>query len=105
MLTVQHNGDLCQVAVSGEMTIYQAEELGRELLPLLGHHKLEVDLEQVTDIDTSGIQLLLMANKQLSLEVVNPSPAVQAVIEQLGLTACLQPGDQSDVATRVGEVS
>ena len=48
--------------IEGEMTIYRAAELKQTLLNALnGATSLEVDLHGVTEIDSAGIQLLMLA--------------------------------------------
>ena len=50
--------------IEGEMTIYRAEELKQALLePLQPHTTLEVNLSAVTELDTAGVQLLMLAKR------------------------------------------
>jgi anti-anti-sigma factor len=55
-----------QLALSGELTIYCANEL-RDLLSqaLSLNRDVCVDLGDVSDIDTAGLQLLLVARREL----------------------------------------
>lgn len=82
------NDKQCRIAVDGEMTIYTAMELKLELLPPLTKYKeLEIDLAGVSEIDTSGLQLLVLAKTEArilekSLRITSHSPAVR---ELLGL--------------------
>ena len=75
--------------IEGEMTIYRAEELMQALLtPLLSGRHLQLDLSAVTEIDTAGLQLLLLARRtarqgQGRFDLVSLSPAVQEVFELL----------------------
>ena len=76
--------------IEGEMTIYRAAEL--KLVLLADPPPLEVDLSGVTDIDTAGVQLLMMAKKaaqaaQRELRLVAHSQAVTDVFELLNLGA------------------
>jgi len=77
--------------IDGEMTIYRAFELKQALLAELeGSAVVEVNLAGVTEIDTSGVQLLMMARKsaqagQRELRLAALSPAVAEVLELLGL--------------------
>lgn len=79
----------------GEMSIYRAQELKQALLdPLLSGVPLEVNLSAVTELDTVGVQLLLLAHRtaqknQGSLRLLEPSAVVQEVLELLRLTALL----------------
>ena len=79
-----------QLAVSGELTIFRAMELQPALLcsPPLE----EIDLSGVTELDTAGVQLLMMAKKAAiaqnrELQLVNHSPAVIEVFELLNVAA------------------
>ena len=80
---------LCQI--QGEMTIYQAAEMREKLHQgFLKCAQMEVDLSEVDEIDSSGMQLLLAlkrAGKEAdkSLKYVNHSPAVVELIELFGL--------------------
>lgn len=83
-----------RVHIDGEMTIYTCTELKSRLLEQLqAHPKVsELDLSRVTEIDTAGLQLLLMARSQvgeagLALRVINPSRAVSELLELCRLDA------------------
>ncbi len=55
-----------QLALSGELTIYCAHELRTLLLQALGlEQSVCIDLSEVSDIDTAGLQLLLLARREL----------------------------------------
>ena len=89
--------------LQGELNIYRAEELKRALLqePALS----EIDLSGVTEIDTVGVQLLMLAKKtalaqQRQLRLVAHSPAVTEVFELLDLAAYF--GDPLVMAERPG---
>lgn len=69
--------------VEGELTIYTAAEMKEKISALLSNESIEIDLAQVSEIDTSGIQLLLLAQKECakqekSIVFSNPSEAVLA---------------------------
>jgi anti-anti-sigma factor len=55
------------VHIDGELTIYRAAEL-KELLmaPIQRGEAVEIDLHEVTEIDSAGVQLLLLAGRSLS---------------------------------------
>jgi len=77
--------------VEGEMTIYRAHELKGMLLPAAASRDvLELDLSGVSDIDSAGLQLLMLAKKvsrlrQRSMRIVAHSPAVVEAFELLDL--------------------
>lgn len=51
--------------IEGEMTIYRAASLKTEILSALNDHPcVEADLSAVTDIDSAGLQLLHLAQRE-----------------------------------------
>lgn len=79
--------------IDGELNIYRAAELKPVLLaPLADGNVLEVDLSGVTDLDTAGVQLLMLAKKTAQalsgeLRLVAHSPIVVDVLELLNLSS------------------
>ena len=80
--------------MAGEMTIYRAAELKEMLLEPLQHSgaTLEVDLSGVTELDTAGLQLLILAKRTAlknegQLRLIGHSPAVLNVFDLLNLAA------------------
>jgi anti-anti-sigma factor len=78
-----------ELRVVGEMTIYRANEVAQTLFAALRAHAgdVELDLSDVTEFDTAGLQLVLMARRMVEangrrLEVVQPS---ECVVDVLGL--------------------
>lgn len=75
----------------GEMTIYRAAELKPALLDALGQsEEIEIDLAGVGEMDTSGVQLLMLLKREAAaagktLRLAGHSPAVLEVFELLGL--------------------
>lgn len=81
-------GDLCRVAVEGEMTIYSAQNLKVDLLELLARCGiLELDLSGVSEIDSAGLQLLIMVKTAALAQgrVLNIVGHSQVVLEVLDL--------------------
>ncbi|HJU71611.1 MAG TPA: STAS domain-containing protein [Paucimonas sp.] len=76
------------------MTIYRADELKQSLLAAIREAPvLEIDLSAVTEIDTAGVQLLMLARKAAqadghALRMVAHSAAVVEAFELLNLAAC-----------------
>lgn len=76
----------------GELTIYTASDTKNLLVEALAKHReIEIDLSQVTEIDTAGMQLLILAKKeatrnQLQVRFTDHSPAVIDAMELLDLT-------------------
>jgi anti-anti-sigma factor len=81
------------LAIEGEMTIYRAAELKQTLMDAVDSSTLvEVDLHGVSEIDSAGIQLLMLAKAtgqatDREVRLVNHSPAVIEVFELLDLAA------------------
>jgi anti-anti-sigma factor len=77
--------------LDGELTIYRAAELKRSLLDALqAAPRLEIDLAGVTEIDTSGVQLLMLlkreaANQGRELALAAHSQAVVEAFDLLDL--------------------
>ena len=82
-----------QLSLTEDLTIYHALEQKKMLLDALAAaDDLELDLAQVGEIDTAGLQLLILLKKEArragkSLRLVAPSQAVSTVIEQCNLAA------------------
>jgi anti-anti-sigma factor len=77
--------------LAGELTIYQAKAIKTTLLAAIGSQpRLEIDLSQVTGIDTAGVQLLLLAKREASrrggeLRLAGHSEPVIKVIDLLNI--------------------
>lgn len=75
------------------LTIYHAQEHKERLLAALdAGGGLELDLSQVGEIDTAGLQLLILAKqeaarKEKSMAIVAHSPAVRETLDFCNLTA------------------
>lgn len=73
--------------VQGEMTIYRASEVAQTLFAAVRDHDGDVslDLSEVSEFDTAGLQLVLMARRLAEadgrrLDVVQPSECVSEVL-------------------------
>jgi anti-anti-sigma factor len=84
-----------RIALDGEMTIYRAADLKVAVLEALRKTRvLEIDLSGVTELDTAGLQVLMLAKQaaaadveQRQLRLVQHSPAVMEIVEMLDLVA------------------
>lgn len=92
MATSKKKRDEVQVlAIDGEMTIYRAAELKETLLAALTNAQVvEVNLAKVTELDSAGIQLLMLAKQEAEklkceLHLVSHSPAVLDIFELINL--------------------
>ncbi|MGX9566249.1 STAS domain-containing protein [Pseudomonas sp. CFBP 5748] len=76
-----------RIAIEGELSIYTAAEWKSRLVDLIGRDGcLELDLSAVQELDTAGLQLLIMAKKEAiahgqELRLSNHSQAVLEVFE------------------------
>jgi anti-sigma B factor antagonist len=92
---------VAHLALTGELTIYEAARLKPLLLENLQSSKsLEVDLSGVTELDSAGVQLMLMLQRQAEagnkpLHWVKHSAAVSQVLTLLNLGNAL--GDPASV--------
>jgi anti-sigma B factor antagonist len=79
------------IVIEGELTIYRAAELKPVLLEAVrAHDTPALDLSAVTEFDSAGLQLLLMARQEAQrlgkpLQVAGASPAVREVFALLGM--------------------
>ena len=97
--------DVTVLCIKGELTIFRASELKPALLDSTLR---EIDLSDVTDIDTAGVQLLMLAKKtaqtaQRELRLVAHSPVVIEVFELLNVAAYF--GDPLVMASRTASAS
>jgi len=82
-----------RLELTGEVTIYRAAALKAEVLAAVaGCTQLEINLAAVTEIDTTGVQLLLLAKRDMAAQggqlhlVGHAAPVVEAM-DLYGLSA------------------
>ncbi len=86
-VSTEQGGTLHRLRLEGDLDIYAAAELKTALVDALSTtHELEIDLAQISAIDTSGIQLLAAAKREAldtgkTMRMVNHSAAVVELIE------------------------
>lgn len=91
---VQKQG-VCHASVKDEMTIYTAAEMKNNLIELLNQHdELEISLENVSEMDSAGVQVILLLRHEArhfekELRFVKHSAAVIQVLETLNLLTYL----------------
>lgn len=81
-------GGKCNMALSGELTIYNAAEFKVAFMPHLEKCKsLSIDLSEVSEIDTSCFQVLIQAKRELESQgkLVELHAHSSAVMEILNL--------------------
>lgn len=80
--------DICKMRMEGELTIYTASATKALLMPVLEKcSNLEIDLSQVSEMDTSGLQLLMLAKRECVARKgnMNLTGHTQAVLDVLDL--------------------
>ena len=89
-VSVAMTNGVCRIMIEGEMNIYNATAIKDHLLNAISEcPRIELDLFNVNEIDTSGIQLLIMLqneaqrlNKELNITMNN---AVRNVMKLLNI--------------------
>ena len=92
-IQIERREDCRHVKIDGEMTIFTAAELHAELWPLWQEgeaRSTEIDLSDVIEFDSAGLQILLVAKACAvrqggALRLIEHSPAVLDVLELTGL--------------------
>jgi anti-anti-sigma factor len=91
MVRIEQHQMCRKVSIDSEMTIYNAAELKASLQPLvLTPGDIEISLANVHEIDSAGIQLLMLMKmessvRQQGMTLTEHSPAVLDVFELMGL--------------------
>lgn len=95
-IVIEIKDENCNVLIEDNMTIYEAVEQKKRLLKALKkikkNHQMEIDLSNVNEMDTAGIQVLLLlkqtaeTGKKIILLVAH-SPASLDVIDRYNLAA------------------
>lgn len=83
--------DALSIKFSGELTIYEVQNALSKLndIPELYNSNLKLDLSEVTECDTAGVQLLIYLNKKLDhgrvLMLAKSNEVMDALFALLGL--------------------
>lgn len=94
-MSISHTNDAgqCLIVISGEMSVYTAKLTQSSLLELLQtENRIRVDLSEVDDIDSAGVQLLLSLRKyaqkkDIDLQFHSHSQCVLDLIELYQIAA------------------
>ena len=81
-----------RLALCGELTIFSVQDIHQRFLEvLISLDELQVDLSEVTEIDTAGLQLMLLAKRKAGKTVrfCNHSDAVLRHIDLANLGQAL----------------
>jgi anti-sigma B factor antagonist len=90
-MSAAEHADIAYVSAGEELTIYCAAQLKEDLLNQLALSQgLEIDLSQVQEMDSAGVQVLLMLKQEADarhkqLHLVNHSKPVVEIFELLDL--------------------
>lgn len=89
------NATTSYFSLEGELTIHNAVQIRDELLVQLGKGKeIEINLQHVSELDTAGVQLLLMVKREAvklgkTLHFVQHSKAALEVLDLLNIVPVL----------------
>jgi anti-anti-sigma factor len=95
-----NDGNL-DIRLSGELTIYNALDLRQRCMEIILHASsgmdARIDMSEVTEIDGSGIQLLVILKRELLTlgmfaKVISWSPVVGETFEFVGIPEFLTEG-------------
>ncbi len=80
-----------RLEIEGDLTIYAAADLKEKLLAALAEEtEIEVNLARVGEVDTAGVQLLILAKREAArlgkeLHLTGHSPAVLEALDLIYL--------------------
>lgn len=87
---------LRRLTLASDLTIYSSGALKQPLLEAItGCQALEIEAADITEIDTAGLQLLLLVKRESArmgkqVRIVSPSKALQDVLTAYCLTTALE---------------
>ncbi len=91
-LLLEHKDDHTEARLQGELTIFNVEKSQDELLSLLNHKEVILDLSELSELDGCGAQLLAIlqieaqrAGKRITLLANNL--VIEHTMQCLGITA------------------
>ncbi len=93
MIHVETEEGRRRLRIGGELNVYSAPELKRQLLDHLdAAPELEINLSQVGEMDTAGFQVLCLAKREAmkngkTLRLTSHSPAVLEVMDLYNMAA------------------
>jgi len=107
-VTCRPQGEYVVMSVQGEIDLYTVPRLQRELSAVLAAGdpvRLVVDLSGVDFCDSTGVNVLLAAHRQVreaggDLELAAPRPAVRKILQVTGLEAVFTVTDKPAQAVK-----
>lgn len=91
-IDVQQVGNSARITLAGELTIYTVAEIKARLIAAMDSADgIEVDLSGITEVDTAGLQLMLIAkrNQQKKVVFTKHPPAVLRLVDLANLGSTL----------------
>jgi anti-sigma B factor antagonist len=78
------------IRVTGEMTVYTASQIKQPLLDAIadGPANIQLDLSGVSEFDTAGVQLLLLAHREALVSSRNLQLRAESTVVREVLTLC-----------------
>lgn len=104
MISFEEQGQLCCAKIEGDLTIYTAAELKPDFERLIADPRdMELSLVNVSEIDSSGIQWLMLIQRErsrdnLSFRLIDHSNEVLQVFKDLELFSYFKEPIISDQA-------
>lgn len=94
---IEHDGSCRRLRLVGEMTIYEAEADKGALLEAAAHTDVELDLSGIGEIDSAGLQILLLLRREAlaagsGLRFTAQSAAVRELVGLFRLEATVGEG-------------
>ncbi|OQS09855.1 hypothetical protein B0T37_11915 [Chromobacterium violaceum] len=84
-LQLRQDGETTLAALDGELTIFTAEDMQDELLGLLNHEQVALDLSGLTELDGCGAQLLsILLAEAARLEKTMAIAAGNPLLDEVG---------------------
>ena len=94
---IQRKQKTLSIMVSDELSIYSVSALGEEIMRQLPEvEKITVDLSQVTEMDSAGLQLLIAIKNlqtEYAVEFVGHTSAVLEVLDVCGMAGEFNDSD------------
>jgi anti-anti-sigma factor len=89
-IQIERTGKTARVTLAGELTIYSVAEIKAGLTEAMnGADEVEVDLQGITEMDTAGLQLMLIAKRNQGKDVrfINHPQSVLRLVDLANLGA------------------
>ncbi len=92
-LQIEVQGQVCKITIFGELTINYIREFYDEVLEAIKNYVvIEMDLFNVTEVDSSGLQLMMLIKRKMNeksknLSFINHSEPVLNLLELSNLAS------------------